>query len=88
MEEHANYAGDFLNADRWIKRTCRRKVSGGVSNISSRSAGNNWSARRCTPPSCSTPIKAGMDMGIVNAGQLAVYDRRSQGPLEHARTSC
>jgi len=48
-------------------------VSGGVSNVSFSFRGNDPFAKRCTPSFCITPISAGMDMGIVNAGQLAIY---------------
>jgi 5-methyltetrahydrofolate--homocysteine methyltransferase len=55
-------------------RTCRAPRSGGVSNVSSASAATTRCARRSTPCSCTTPSRPGMDMGIVNAGMLGVYD--------------
>ena len=55
MEEHNNYAVDFINATRWIKANLpHAKVSGGVSNISFSFRGNNRCAKRCTRRSCTT----------------------------------
>jgi 5-methyltetrahydrofolate--homocysteine methyltransferase len=75
MEEHNNYAVDFINATRWIKENLPlAKVSGGVSNISFSFRGNNAVREAMHSAFLYHSIKAGMDMGIVNAGQLAVYD--------------
>ncbi len=75
MEEHNNYAVDFIEATRWIKRNLPgAKVSGGVSNISFSFRGNNAVREAMHSAFLYHAIKAGMDMGIVNAGQLAVYD--------------
>ncbi|MDX2227603.1 MAG: methionine synthase, partial [Verrucomicrobiae bacterium] len=74
MEEHNNYAVDFINATRWIKENLpRAKVSGGVSNISFSFRGNNAVREAMHSVFLYHAIRAGMDMGIVNAGQLAVY---------------
>ena len=75
MEEHNNYAVAFLEATRWIKANlpyCR--VSGGVSNISFSFRGNNVVREAMHAAFLYHAIKAGLDMGIVNAGQLAVYE--------------
>jgi 5-methyltetrahydrofolate--homocysteine methyltransferase len=75
MEEHDNYAVDFIRATRWIKENLPlAKVSGGVSNISFSFRGNNAVREAMHSAFLYHAIKAGMDMGIVNAGQLAVYD--------------
>jgi 5-methyltetrahydrofolate--homocysteine methyltransferase len=75
MEEHDNYAVDFIRATRWIKENLPlAKVSGGVSNISFSFRGNNVVREAMHSAFLYHAIKAGMDMGIVNAGQLAVYD--------------
>ncbi|HKX30701.1 MAG TPA: methionine synthase, partial [Blastocatellia bacterium] len=75
MEEHNNYAVDFIRATRWIKENLPlAKVSGGVSNISFSFRGNNAVREAMHSAFLYHAIKAGMDMGIVNAGQLAVYD--------------
>jgi 5-methyltetrahydrofolate--homocysteine methyltransferase len=74
IEEHNNYAVDFIEATRWIKLTCpARRSPAAYPTCRSRSAATTRCARRSTRCSCTTP-SAGMDMGIVNAGQLAVYD--------------
>ncbi len=75
IEEHANYAKDFIEATRWIKTNLPfARVSGGISNVSFSFRGNN--AVREAMHSCFLyhAIQAGLDMGIVNAGQLAVYE--------------
>jgi len=75
IEEHANYAKDFIEATRWIKGNLPfARVSGGISNVSFSFRGNN--AVREAMHSCFLyhAIQAGLDMGIVNAGQLAVYE--------------
>ncbi|ESQ17079.1 MAG TPA: methionine synthase [Chromatiaceae bacterium] len=75
IEEHNNYAVDFIEATRRIKRELPyAKVSGGVSNVSFSFRGNNPVREAIHSVFLYHAIKAGMDMGIVNAGQLAVYD--------------
>ena len=75
MEEHNNYALDFINATRWIKANLpHAKVSGGVSNISFSFRGNNKVREAMHSAFLYHAIKAGMDMGIVNAGMLEVYE--------------
>jgi 5-methyltetrahydrofolate--homocysteine methyltransferase len=75
MEEHNNYAVDFINATRWIKQNLpHAKVSGGVSNISFSFRGNNKVREAMHSAFLYHAITAGMDMGIVNAGMLEVYE--------------
>jgi len=75
MEEHNNYAVDFINATRWIKAHLpHAKVSGGVSNISFSFRGNNRVREAMHAAFLYHAIQAGMDMGIVNAGMLEVYE--------------
>jgi 5-methyltetrahydrofolate--homocysteine methyltransferase len=75
IEEHNNYAVDFIEATHEIKRTCpRAKVSGGVSNVSFSFRGNDHVREAIHSVFLFHAIRAGMDMGIVNAGQLVVYD--------------
>jgi 5-methyltetrahydrofolate--homocysteine methyltransferase len=75
MEEHNNYAVNFIEATRWIKRNLPlAKVSGGVSNISFSFRGNNPVREAMHSAFLYHAIKAGMDMGIVNPGMLAVYE--------------
>ena len=75
MEEHNNYAVDFINATRWIKANLpHAKVSGGVSNISFSFRGNNKVREAMHSAFLYHAISAGMDMGIVNAGMLEVYE--------------
>src|SRR5271154_428899 len=75
MEEHNNYAVDFINATRWIKANLpHAKVSGGVSNISFSFRGNDTVREAMHSAFLYHAIKAGMDMGIVNAGMLEVYE--------------
>jgi 5-methyltetrahydrofolate--homocysteine methyltransferase len=75
MEEHNNYALDFINATRWIKQSLpHAKVSGGVSNISFSFRGNNKVREAMHSAFLYHAIAAGMDMGIVNAGMLEVYE--------------
>lgn len=75
MEEHNNYAVDFINATRWIKENLpHAKVSGGVSNISFSFRGNNKVREAMHSAFLYHAIAAGMDMGIVNAGMLEVYE--------------
>jgi 5-methyltetrahydrofolate--homocysteine methyltransferase len=74
LEEHNNYAVDFIEATRWIKQNLpHAKVSGGVSNISFSFRGNNVVREAMHSAFLYHAIKAGMDMGIVNAGMLEVY---------------
>jgi 5-methyltetrahydrofolate--homocysteine methyltransferase len=74
IEEHDNYAVDFINATRWIKQNLvGAKVSGGVSNVSFSFRGNDVVREAIHTVFLYHAIEAGMDMGIVNAGQLGVY---------------
>jgi 5-methyltetrahydrofolate--homocysteine methyltransferase len=75
MEEHNNYAVDFIRATRWIKENLPdAKVSGGVSNISFSFRGNNRVREAMHSAFLYHAINAGLDMGIVNAGMLEVYE--------------
>ena len=75
MEEHNNYAVDFIRATRWIKENLpHAKVSGGVSNISFSFRGNNKVREAMHSAFLYHAIAAGLDMGIVNAGQLEIYE--------------
>lgn len=75
IEEHNNYAIDFIKATKWIKENLpHAKVSGGVSNISFSFRGNNRVREAMHSAFLYHAIRAGMDMGIVNAGQLEVYE--------------
>jgi 5-methyltetrahydrofolate--homocysteine methyltransferase len=75
MDEHNNYAVDFIEATRWIKKNLpHAKVSGGVSNISFSFRGNNKVREAMHSAFLYHAIAAGMDMGIVNAGMLEVYE--------------
>ena len=75
IEEHDNYAVEFIEGTRRIKQNLPHcKVSGGVSNVSFSFRGNNPVREAIHSVFLYHAIKAGMDMGIVNAGQLAVYD--------------
>jgi 5-methyltetrahydrofolate--homocysteine methyltransferase len=75
LEEHNNYALDFIRATRWIKANLpHAKVSGGVSNISFSFRGNNKVREAMHSAFLYHAIAAGMDMGIVNAGMLEVYE--------------
>lgn len=83
LEEHNNYAVDFINATRWIKENLPyAKVSGGVSNISFSFRGNNHVREAMHSAFLYHAIRAGLDMGIVNAGQLAVYEEIPKDLLE------
>ncbi|HKR43994.1 MAG TPA: methionine synthase [Paraburkholderia sp.] len=74
IEEHNNYAVDFINATRWIKQNLPyAKISGGVSNVSFSFRGNDPVREAIHTVFLYYAIQAGMDMGIVNAGQLGVY---------------
>ncbi|MEN9474324.1 MAG: Methionine synthase [Pseudomonadota bacterium] len=75
IEEHDNYAVDFINATRWIKQNLPgAKVSGGVSNVSFSFRGNEPVREAIHTVFLYHAISAGMDMGIVNAGMVGVYD--------------
>ncbi len=83
MEEHANYAVDFIRATKWIKdHLPRARVSGGISNVSFSFRGNNAVREAMHSAFLYQAIQAGLDMGIVNAGQLAVYDEVPKDLLE------
>src|SRR6195952_3593730 len=75
IEEHNNYAVDFINATRWIKENLpHAKISGGVSNVSFSFRGNDPAREAIHTVFLYPAIKAGMTMGIVNAGMVGVYD--------------
>ena len=75
IEEHNNYAVDFIEATRWIKQNLpHAKVSGGVSNVSFSFRGNEPAREAIHTVFLYHAIKAGMTMGIVNAGMIGVYD--------------
>lgn len=75
IEEHNNYAVDFIEATQWIRENLpHASVSGGVSNVSFSFRGNNPVREAIHSVFLYHAIKAGMNMGIVNAGQLAIYD--------------
>ncbi len=83
MEEHNNYAVDFINSVRWIKENLpHAKVSGGVSNVSFSFRGNEPVREAIHTAFLYHAIKAGMDMGIVNAGQIGIYDEIPKDVLE------
>ncbi|MCZ4255214.1 methionine synthase [Sulfitobacter sp. G21635-S1] len=76
IEEHNNYGVDFIEATRWIRSNLpHAHVSGGVSNLSFSFRGNDTVREAMHAVFLYHAIQAGMDMGIVNAGQLAVYDQ-------------
>ena len=86
IEEHNNYAVDFIEATRWIKQNLPlAKVSGGVSNISFSFRGNNAVREAMHSAFLYHAIQAGMDMGIVNAGMLEVYEEIPKDLLERAK---
>ena len=75
IEEHANYAVDFIEATRWIKQNLPgAKVSGGISNVSFSFRGNDPVREAIHTVFLYHAIRAGLDMGIVNAGMVGVYD--------------
>src|SRR5437879_6591847 len=83
IEEHANYAINFIEATRKIKATLPRcKISGGISNISFSFRGNNAVREAMHSAFLYHAIRAGLDLGIVNAGQLAVYEEIQKDLLE------
>jgi 5-methyltetrahydrofolate--homocysteine methyltransferase len=83
IEEHNNYAVDFIKATRWIKENLPfAKVSGGISNISFSFRGNNIIREAMHSAFLYHAIKAGLDMGIVNAGMIEVYEELPKNVLE------
>jgi 5-methyltetrahydrofolate--homocysteine methyltransferase len=83
LEEHNNYALDFIEATRWIKQNLpRAKVSGGISNISFSFRGNNAVREAMHAAFLYHAIQAGLDMGIVNAGMLGIYGEIPKDLLE------
>ena len=75
MEEHNNYAVDFINTVKWIKQNLpHAKVSGGISNLSFSFRGNDTLREAMHSAFLYHAVRAGLDMGIVNAGNLPVYD--------------
>jgi 5-methyltetrahydrofolate--homocysteine methyltransferase len=83
MEEHADYAKSFIESTRLIKQACPGvKISGGVSNLSFSFRGNNLVREAMNSAFLYHAIQAGMDMGIVNAGQIVVYDQIDRELLE------
>src|SRR5208282_1029463 len=83
LEEHMNYAVDFIRATKWIKENLpHAKVSGGISNISFSFRGNNAVREAMHSAFLYQAIRAGLDMGIVNPGMLAVYEEVSKDLLE------
>ena len=84
IEEHNNYAVDFINAVRRIKQECPgAKTSGGVSNISFSFRGNDRVREAMHSAFLFHAVKAGLDMGIVNAGQLEIYEEVPKDLLDH-----
>ncbi len=84
MDEHNNYAVDFINATRWIKANLpHAKVSGGVSNLSFSFRGNDVLREAIHSAFLYHAVSAGMDMGIVNAGNLLPYDDIPKDMLEY-----
>ena len=84
LEEHNNYAINFIEAARLIKAKCPGvKISGGISNLSFSFRGNDIVREAMHAAFLYHAIKAGLDMGIVNAGQLAVYEDIPADLLEH-----
>ena len=84
IEEHDGYAMAFIEATREIKATCPgAKISGGVSNLSFSFRGNDVVREAMHSAFLYEAIQAGMDMGIVNAGQLEVYEEIPPALLEH-----
>lgn len=83
IEEHNQYAVNYIEAVRWIKKNLpHAKVSGGVSNVSFSFRGNDVVREAMHSAFLYHAIEAGMDMGIVNAGQLAVYEEIQKDLLE------
>jgi 5-methyltetrahydrofolate--homocysteine methyltransferase len=85
IEEHNNYAVDFINATKWIKENLPgAKVSGGVSNLSFSFRGNDVVREAMHSAFLYHAVKVGMDMGIVNAGMIEVYTEIDKDLLERA----
>ncbi len=83
IDEHANYAVDFVRATEWIKKNLpHARVSGGVSNISFSFRGNNPVREAMHAAFLYKAVKAGLDMGIVNAGMITVYEDIPKDLLE------
>ena len=84
IEEHNNYAVDFIRATHWIKQNLPgAHVSGGISNVSFSFRGNNPVREAMHAAFLYHAVQAGLDMGIVNAGMLAVYEEIPKDLLEH-----
>jgi len=84
MEEHNNYAVDFINTTRWIKENLpHARISGGISNLSFSFRGNNVVREAIHSVFLYHAIRAGLDMGIVNPGMLQVYDEIPAEMLEY-----
>jgi 5-methyltetrahydrofolate--homocysteine methyltransferase len=84
LEEHAEYAKSFIEATQVIKQTCPgAKISGGISNLSFSFRGNNVVREAMNSAFLFHAIRAGLDMGIVNAGQIMVYEQIDPTLLEH-----
>ncbi len=89
IEEHNNYGVDFIEATRWIRQNLpHAHVSGGVSNLSFSFRGNEPVREAMHAVFLYHAIQAGMDMGIVNAGQLAVYDQIDRTCASAVRMWC
>ena len=83
IEEHNNYAVDFINATKWIKDNLPyAKISGGVSNVSFSFRGNDLAREAIHTVFLHHAIKAGLTMGIVNAGMIGLYDDLSDSLKE------
>ena len=83
MEEHLNYAVDFINAVSWIKKNLKHaKTSGGISNVSFSFRGNDQVREAIHSVFLYHAIRAGLDMGIVNPGMLQIYDEIPKDFLE------
>ncbi|MGE4586122.1 MAG: methionine synthase [Mangrovibacterium sp.] len=83
MEEHNNYAVDFINAVRWIKANLLYvRTSGGVSNVSFSFRGNNFVRETIHSVFLFHAVRSGLDMGIVNPGMLQIYDEIPKELLE------
>ncbi|HCN36877.1 MAG TPA: methionine synthase [Bacteroidetes bacterium] len=84
IDEHNNYAVDFINATKWIKENLpSARVSGGVSNISFSFRGNDYVREAMHSAFLYHAIKAGLDMGIVNAGMIEIYENIPKDLLEY-----
>lgn len=84
IEEHNNYGVDFINAVTWIKKNLpHAKVSGGISNLSFSFRGNNVVREAIHSAFLYHAIREGLDMGIVNAGMLQIYEEIPKELLEH-----